>query len=146
MCGLQLAEKKLCAFTRQSGKTAWLLLEFFQSRKTPTLRRNRLSKNLPPKKNLSCLRQITRRVKIVSGVAHFDFAQYEPPPFRIFAGEFPRRLRRRNAFGLIQEYCTMTNPIPFWYRVLTWSRELKAGMFSSAVVSLLCRTCNSQTW
>jgi hypothetical protein len=30
-----------------------------------------------------------------------------PPPFRIFAGGFPRRLRRRNAFGLIQEYCTI---------------------------------------
>src|SRR3989344_2701970 len=29
-----------------------------------------------------------------------------PPPFRIFAGGLPRRLRRRNAFGLIQEYCT----------------------------------------
>src|SRR3989344_945122 len=30
-----------------------------------------------------------------------------PPPFRIFAGGLPRRRRRRNAFGLIQEYCTM---------------------------------------
>jgi len=29
-----------------------------------------------------------------------------PPPFRIFAGGLPRRRRRRNAFGLIQEYCT----------------------------------------
>ncbi|OGM57035.1 hypothetical protein A2955_03470 [Candidatus Woesebacteria bacterium RIFCSPLOWO2_01_FULL_37_19] len=29
-----------------------------------------------------------------------------PPPFRIFAGGIPRRRRRRNAFGLIQEYCT----------------------------------------
>ena len=29
-----------------------------------------------------------------------------PPPFRIFAGGFPRR----NAFGLIQEYCT-TNEV-----------------------------------
>jgi len=28
-----------------------------------------------------------------------------PPPFRIFAGGIPRRRRRRNAFGLIQEYC-----------------------------------------
>jgi len=28
------------------------------------------------------------------------------PPFRIFAGGFPRRRRRRNAFGLIQEYST----------------------------------------
>ena len=27
------------------------------------------------------------------------------PPFRIFAGGLPRRRRRRNAFGLIQEYC-----------------------------------------
>ena len=40
------------------------------------------------------------------GAAHFDFAQYEPPSFRIFAGGIPRRRRRRNAFGLIQEYCT----------------------------------------
>jgi len=33
-----------------------------------------------------------------------------PPPFRPpvggCAGGLPRRLRRRNAFGLIQEYCT----------------------------------------
>src|SRR3989344_2963117 len=29
-----------------------------------------------------------------------------PPPFRIFAGGLPRRRGRRNAFGLIQEYCT----------------------------------------
>jgi hypothetical protein len=53
---------------------------------------------MPPKKNLSCRGQITRRVKIVIGAA--------PSPFRIFAGGIPRRLRRRNAFGLIQEYCT----------------------------------------
>jgi hypothetical protein len=38
------------------------------------------------------------KLEIVSGAA--------PPPFRIFAGGFPRRRRRRNAFGLIQEYCT----------------------------------------
>jgi len=37
------------------------------------------------------------KLEIVSGAA--------PPPFRVFAGGFPRRLRRRNAFGLIQEYC-----------------------------------------
>src|SRR3989338_2131299 len=29
-----------------------------------------------------------------------------PPPFRIFAGGLPLRRRRRNAFELIQEYCT----------------------------------------
>ena len=40
------------------------------------------------------------KLEIVSGAA--------PPPFRIFAGGLPRRLRRRNAFGLIQEYCTNT--------------------------------------
>ncbi|OGZ98909.1 MAG: hypothetical protein A3C07_01650 [Candidatus Sungbacteria bacterium RIFCSPHIGHO2_02_FULL_47_11] len=34
------------------------------------------------------------KLEIVSGAA--------PPPFRIFAGEF----FRKNAFGLIQEYCT----------------------------------------
>ena len=44
---------------------------------------------------------------VLSGAAHFDFAQYKPPPFRIFAGGLFRRLWRRNAFGLIQEYCTM---------------------------------------
>ena len=38
------------------------------------------------------------KLEIVSGAAS--------PPFRIFAGGLPRRLRRRNAFGLIQEYCT----------------------------------------
>jgi len=35
------------------------------------------------------------KLEIVSGAA--------PPPFRIFAGGIPRRRRRRNAFGLIQE-------------------------------------------
>ncbi|MBU0721895.1 hypothetical protein KKA93_00330 [Patescibacteria group bacterium] len=29
-----------------------------------------------------------------------------PPHFQNFAGGFPRRLRRRNAFELIQEYST----------------------------------------
>jgi len=38
------------------------------------------------------------KLEIVSGAA--------PPPFRIFAGGLPRRRRRRNAFGLIQGYCT----------------------------------------
>ncbi|MBI5220437.1 MAG: hypothetical protein HY978_01205, partial [Candidatus Liptonbacteria bacterium] len=40
---------------------------------------------MPPKKNLSCQRQIRLRRKIIIGAAHFDFARYEPP-FRIFAG------------------------------------------------------------
>jgi len=40
------------------------------------------------------------KLEIVSGAAHFDFAQYKPPHFRIFAGGTPRRHRRRNAFGL----------------------------------------------
>jgi len=43
---------------------------------------------MPPKEKL----------EIVIGAA--------PPPFRIFAGGFPRRRRRRNAFELIQEYST----------------------------------------
>jgi len=30
-----------------------------------------------------------------------------PPPFLIFAEGFPRRLRRRNAFRLVQEYYTI---------------------------------------
>ncbi len=50
------------------------------------------------------------KLEIVIGAAHFGSAQHRPPPFRPpaggFAGGFPRRLRRRNAFGLIQEYCT----------------------------------------
>jgi hypothetical protein len=37
------------------------------------------------------------KLEIVSGAA--------PPPFRIFAGGFPRRRRRQNAFGLSSEYC-----------------------------------------
>jgi len=37
------------------------------------------------------------KLEIVSGAA--------PPPFRIFAGGF----FRKNAFGLIQEYCTRTD-------------------------------------
>jgi len=53
---------------------------------------------MPPKKNLSSLREISRREKIVIRAA--------PPPFRIFAVGLPRRLRRRNAFGLSLEYCT----------------------------------------
>jgi len=42
------------------------------------------------------------KLEIVIGAVHFDFAQYKPLPFRIFAGGFPCR----NALGLIQEYCT----------------------------------------
>ena len=39
------------------------------------------------------------KLEIVIGAA--------PPHFQnLFAGGFPRRRRRRNAFGLIQEYCT----------------------------------------
>ena len=38
------------------------------------------------------------KLEIVSGAA--------PPPFRIFAGGLPRRLRRRKRFGLIQVYKT----------------------------------------
>jgi len=38
------------------------------------------------------------KLEIVSGAA--------PPPFQIFAEGLPRRRRRRNAFGVIQEYCT----------------------------------------
>jgi len=47
------------------------------------------------------------KLKIVSGAA--------PPPFRIFARGLPRRLRRRNAFGLIQEYCTKKRYIALFY-------------------------------
>lgn len=43
------------------------------------------------------------KLEIVSGAAS--------PPFRIFAGGLPRRLRRRKRFGLIQEYCTKIRPI-----------------------------------
>jgi len=40
--------------------------------------------------------------------AHFDFAQYKPPPFRIFAGGLPRPepVEGRKRFGLIQVFCT----------------------------------------
>jgi hypothetical protein len=49
------------------------------------------------------------KLEIVSGAA--------PPPFRIFAGGFPRRLRRRNAFGLIQEYCTINGLYTYHYEI-----------------------------
>jgi len=55
---------------------------------------SRLKISLLNSKNLAA----KEKLEIVSGAA--------PPPFRIFAGRLPRRLRRRNAFGLIQEYCT----------------------------------------
>ena len=51
------------------------------------------------------------KLEIVSGAA--------PPPFRIFAGGIPRRRRRQNAFGLIQEYCT-PKPKPRYNGVLVW--------------------------
>ena len=39
-------------------------------------------------------------------------AQYRPPPFRIFAGG----IFRKNAFGLIQEYCTTSEKVKeFWF-------------------------------
>ena len=51
---------------------------------------------LPPKKNLLARRNFSEGGKLSSssakasdgqgGAAHFDFAQNEPPPFRIFAG------------------------------------------------------------
>ena len=50
------------------------------------------------------------KLEIVSGAAHFDFAQYRPPPFRIFAGGF----FRKSAFGLIQEYCTKWSFCVLW--------------------------------
>ncbi len=75
--------------------------------------------NLPPKKNLSSLQEITRRMKIVIGSAPRLRRAFggQASPLRIFArGGLPRRLRQRNAlcpvvssalllgFGLIQEY------------------------------------------
>ena len=39
------------------------------------------------------------KLEIVIGAA-------SPQILNFFAGGIPRRLRRRNAFGLIQEYCT----------------------------------------
>lgn len=44
------------------------------------------------------------KLEIVSGAA--------PPPFRIFAGGIPRRLRWRNAFELSLEYSTKTKNCP----------------------------------
>src|SRR3989338_6292795 len=49
---------------------------------------------------------LTGSFAVLIRAAHFDFAQYKPPPFRIFAVGFPRRRRRRKRFELIQEYCT----------------------------------------
>ena len=45
---------------------------------------------------------LLEKLEIVSGVVHFNFVQYKSVPFRIFAGGF----FRKNAFGLIQEYCS----------------------------------------
>src|SRR3990172_1276154 len=57
------------------------------------------------------------KLEIVSGAA--------PPPFRIFAGGFPRRRRRRNAFGLIQEYCTKTRTLlSVSCFIITWRRGI----------------------
>jgi len=55
------------------------------------------------------------KLEIVSGAA--------PPPFGIFAGGFPRRRRRRNAFGLIQEYCTIHNLVGKFSRALARGEE-----------------------
>lgn len=73
----------------------------------------KFSKNLPPKKNLSCQRQIRLRRKIINGAAPRlrqpacrqgrGFGG-QAPPFRIFAGG----TFRKNAFGLIQWYCMDT--------------------------------------
>src|SRR3989344_3304361 len=58
-----------------------------------------LKKFLPTKlKNGSCRCFSPGSFAVLSGAAQ--------PPFRIFVGGFPRRRRRRNASGLIQEYCT----------------------------------------
>src|SRR3989344_251016 len=57
-------------------------------------------KNFPPQK----LKYGSSRCFSPGSFAVFSGAAL--PPFRIFAGGLPRRRRRRNAFGLIQEYCT----------------------------------------
>ena len=54
------------------------------------------------------------KLEIVSGAA--------PPPFRIFAGGF----FRKNAFGLIQEYCTIHNLVGKFPRAL--ARGLEKGV------------------
>ena len=57
---------------------------------------------MPPKKNLSCLRQITRRVKIVIRAAPRLRRQARPEP-----------VEGRKWFALIQEYQTYAHKI-FW--------------------------------
>jgi len=84
---------------------------------------------LPPKKNLLA----RRSPKGVGGKLSSAFVKTSagqggaaPPPFRIFAGlrlaevalatqagGLPRRRRRQNAFGLIQEYCIILNTFVF---------------------------------
>jgi len=89
------------------------------------------------------------KLEIVSGAA--------PPPFRIFAGGIPRRLRRRNAFGLIQEYCTrkeksksfgsprfarQPNCREFWVKKSVGGFELvKENFFISFVAEILMNFC-----
>src|SRR3989344_3021683 len=81
---------------------------------------------LPPKKNLSrfCMSEANLQNR-GSSIFHEikDFGKTgkiviaaaprlrrgfggQAPPFRIFAGGLPRRLRRRKRFGLIQVFCT----------------------------------------
>jgi len=73
---------------------------------------------MPPKKNLLARRNFSEDEKLSSAFVKTSAGQVgaAPSPFRPptggFAGGLPclrrqaRRHRRRNAFGLIQEYCT----------------------------------------
>ena len=75
---------------------------------------------------------------VFSGAAHFNSAQYEPPPFRIFAGGFPRRRRRRNAFGLIQEYCiTSENKTYFFSAISLATRDLRRAAVAFLIIPRL---------
>ncbi|OGZ12406.1 MAG: hypothetical protein A3D67_00660 [Candidatus Lloydbacteria bacterium RIFCSPHIGHO2_02_FULL_51_22] len=55
----------------------------------PTLPAGRQGKTCPDfvsAKRSNKIKDFDEIGKIVSGAAHFDFAQHKPPPFRIFAG------------------------------------------------------------
>src|SRR3989344_3286741 len=82
------------------------------------------------------------KLKIVSGAA--------PPPFRIFAGGLPRRRRRRNAFGLIQEYCIRTSLqilcalLEFFYAVASSSEEYNSSLISVKLVEHFAIRCDDR--
>ena len=86
------------------------------------------------------------KLEIVSGAAHFDFAQYEPPPFRPPAGGFAGRsdsdessdsmrgFFQKNAFGLIQKYRTTVRNLGKTSRKYAPERECRKATFVERLI------------